>query len=441
MFPKIKMVDSLQNLLTGLGVSGMDKSVGSEFHEVHMSAEELDAAYSSDWLSGKVCNLPPFDMTREWRKMTGSMDADMKTKFMAEEKRLNLREKIKDAMTWGRLYGGAGIIINADDGNLHQPWFPIDISQVKKEGLKYLIVSDRQFLHTGKISHSPLEENYGFPETYRIAPSSTEIHHSRVCRFEGVKLPLSGRRRNQYWGKSYIEHMSTVLKRAAEAQESVGALLHESTVDIIKVTDLMHMLSNPESEAQLRNRFSVAKMQKSMNRMLLLDADEEYITNTQQFTGIVEIIEKMLSIAGGAADIPITRLLGTSPGGMSSTGESDIRNYYDHLSARQEVDLRPKLEYLDRIIFASLFGREAEDGELDFEFNPLWQMSEKEKAELELNRSQRDTAYLASGVLNQAIVAKDLMEDNTYSGVDSKYVKELEDLIKEPEEFEPDEGL
>lgn len=433
---KVKMVvsDSLQNLLSGLGVNGMDKSTASQFVETKLTDRELEDAYSSDWLSGKVCDLPPFDMTREWRTMDGDMTPEDKAKWIEYEKLLKLPSKSKDAMTWGRVYGGAGIVINVKDGK--EPWEPLDLNAIKKDSLQFLIVSDKQFLHLGTLDNNPFSENYGFPDTYRLAPSSVQIHHTRVIRFEGKPLPLQARRRNKYWGKSIIEALHSALQRAAEAQESVGTLLHESTVDVIRIPDLMAQLANPETTSALTSRFATAKLQKSINRMLLMDIDEEYEQHAQSFTGVVELIEKFLSIVGGAADIPITRLLGTSPAGMDATGESDIRNYYDFLSAKQETELRPKLEYLDQIMFRSLFGREPREDELSFEFNPLWQMSEAEKAELQANRAVRDQAYTDMNVVNEAIIAKDLSEKGVYSGVDAEYVKEMEKLVKEAEEEE-----
>jgi len=443
MFDSTKAVvfDSLQNLLTGLGVQGVDKSASSSFYEVEIDPIELEAAYSSDWLSAKVCNLPPFDMTREWRKMDGSMSPEKLKIWKEFEKEIKLQEKTKEVMIWGRLYGGAGIIINVDDGHQNEPSEPLELDKIKKGSLKFLIVSDKQYLHVGRIDNNPLSENFGYPETYRMAPSSIEIHHTRVCRFEGLKLPLNGRRRNRYWGKSIIESIHSALLRAGEVQESIGTLIHEATVDIIKIPDLMSMLSSKDTEAQLKKRFGVAKMQKSINRMMLMDADEEYEQSSQTFTGLTDIIEKFLSIVGGAADIPITRLLGSSPAGMNSTGESDIRNYYDMLSAKQETELRPKLEYIDKILYRSLFGTEPQDGELDFSFNPLWQMSEQEKAELETSRASRDSEYLGNNIVNEAIIAKDLMERRVYSGVDAEYVKEMEEIVKEADSESENENL
>ena len=80
------------------------------------------------------------------------------------------------------------------------------------------------------------------------------------------------------------------------------------------------------------------------------------------------MVRTVLQVAAGAADIPVTRLLGQSPAGLSATGESDTRNYYDMIAARQEVELRPRLERLDRLVLHSA-GVDPEA--LTFEFRPL----------------------------------------------------------------------
>ena len=52
----------------------------------------------------------------------------------------------------------------------------------------------------------------------------------------------------------------------------------------------------------------------------------------------------------------MTRLLGQRSSGLSATGESDTRNYDDMIAACQELDLRPRLEQLDRIMLLAAFG-------------------------------------------------------------------------------------
>ena len=86
----------------------------------------------------------------------------------------------------------------------------------------------------------------------------------------------------------------------------------------------------------------------------------------------------------------MTRLLGQSPAGLSATGDSDTRNYYDMISARQEIDLRPQLERLDRLILRSAG---VDPAALTFEFRPLWQMDAAAKATIALQKAQATQIY------------------------------------------------
>ena len=92
---------------------------------------------------------------------------------------------------------------------------------------------------------------------------------------------------------------------------------------------------------------------KSINNLLLLGDGETWSRQSIDFAGLPEMVRTFLQVAAGAADIPVTRLLGQSPAGLSATGDSDTRNYYDMIAARQELDLRPQLERLDALLLRS----------------------------------------------------------------------------------------
>ena len=87
----------------------------------------------------------------------------------------------------------------------------------------------------------------------------------------------------------------------------------------------------------------------------------------------------MMDMAG-AAEIPATKLFGRSPEGMNSTGEADLRNYYDMIAQMQERYLRPALEKLVPVMAISCWGYAPEDMEIIFE--PIMTSSPAEKAEL-----------------------------------------------------------
>ena len=113
--------------------------------------------------------------------------------------------------------------------------------------------------------------------------------------------------------------------------------------------------------------------------------------------------------------VPVTRLLCQSPAGLSAKGESDTRNSYDMIAARQELDLRPQLERLDRLILRS---EGLDPTALTFAFRPLWQLDAPAQAALALTKAQATQIYVWLGLWPAAVTARlaqaQIVADGTY---------------------------
>ncbi len=203
----------------------------------------------------------------------------------------------------------------------------------------------------------------------------------------------------------------------AMALTTAGArsLMHEAKVDVVTVPNLSEHLSSADTTAQLSARFAYAAAMKSINNLLLLGDGETWARQRIDFAGLPEMVRTFLQVAAGAADIPVTRLLGQSPAGLSATGDSDTRNYYDMVSARQEIDLRPQLERLDRLILRS---KGIDPGALTFAFRPLRQLDASAKAAVALSKTQATQIYAGLGLWPAAVTAwlveAQVVEDGVY---------------------------
>jgi hypothetical protein len=101
------------------------------------------------------------------------------------------------------------------------------------------------------------------------------------------------------------------------------------------------------------------------------------------------------------------------------------------ISAKQESDLRDRLEYLDEILVRSELGAMPDD--YRFEFKPLWQQSDAEKATAENSRAQRDKTYYDMGAVTEGLIARELRERGTYQTMTNEDVELAEELAKEPD--------
>jgi uncharacterized protein len=128
-----------------------------------------------------------------------------------------------------------------------------------------------------------------------------------------------------------------------------------------------------------------------------------------------------LLLCCAAADIPSTRMLSREPAGMNSTGESDLRNYYDRLSSEQNVKYRPALSRLDEVLIRHTFG--TRDPSIRYDWNPLWQMTAPEKADCTLKKAQAFKIDVESGMINHEALSEarvsQLVEDGVYPGLDA----------------------
>ena len=110
--------DKLVNLVANLGTE-RDKASGSTYSPVILTDEQLINAYRGAWLPRKIVDIPALDGTRRWRAWQA--DKDQIEKIEAEEARLDLRAKVKQALTRARLFGGSAIFIGTGETNTTTP--------------------------------------------------------------------------------------------------------------------------------------------------------------------------------------------------------------------------------------------------------------------------------------------------------------------------------
>ncbi len=217
---------------------------------------------------------------------------------------------------------------------------------------------------------------------------------------------------------------------------SVAQLLHEAKITVIKSENLASSLSTPEGTRLLSERWSYANQLKSIVNTLLLDGSEEFEQKQTSFANLDSVMEAFLSIVSGASDIPITKLLGHSAKGLNATGEGDARNYYDMLDGLRESSLRPALERLDDLLWRDETGAPA-PADTFFSWNPLWQMTAKELAELAKIKSETTKNYVGLGLFDDElwgeIIPNQLIEDEVYPGLEAA-VAELQTVLA-PEEI------
>lgn len=364
-----KVNDGLENIVSGIGGES-DKSTYNRWTHSGKNLDwvQLAARYREDWVSQKVCNIIPQDMTRTWRHINTEEGR------LADDE-LMIADKFREAYKWARVYGTSFIVLDIKgSGPLSKP---LNMKRLKKGCIRSLQVIDRTRMHAmGTIDTEPMSPTYGLPTHYQFVNSASSIHHSRLLRFEATELPLYEFMRNQWYSDSTLIPLMEVTDNFHTAAKAAAQLCQEAVVDVVSIEGLQDILTSEEGEAQIMKRFRVMKQLKSLYNVLLLDSTEEYSTKTAQLSGIKDLIWEYLRIIAAAVGIPATRFLSASPDGMNATGESDLNNYIDLLQGLQRAIFKPKLITIDTLIQAH-YGIE----KYTYEFNCIFPESLTQKAE------------------------------------------------------------
>lgn len=373
--------DSLTNGITGQGL-GADPRRGNAYVATYMTRETIAAAYEGSGMMAKVVDIPALDMVREWRDWQA--DKETITKLEAEEKRLDIRGKVRLAETFRGLGGGAMILGLPGDPASPAP------ANVRTKGIAYIHVVSRFDLGMTGIVDDHEDPRFGGPEYFTMSTTRGQqrIHPSRVIAFKGDPIAslVNSQWEERFWGRSRVARVIEAVQNSDSAQGAFASLITKARNIIIGIPGLMDLVADADGEAALQRRLAAFVLGESMYNATLRDAGDgtagagETIDHRQvNWAGIPEIMMAFAQFVSAVSDIPATRLLGRSPAGMNATGEGDEKNWTKMVRAKQTLELAPCVDRLDQFLIPSALGKL--DAEVWYEWAPLDTPSEKERAD------------------------------------------------------------
>lgn len=418
----VMTLDAFSNPLFRLGYGSQSPLEATEYPLTRMTDNYalLNSLYRDNWVVQNVVGLMVDDMLREWYKLRGSLAPEYQDELARVERVTQLRARLNEGLRWGRLYGGAAglILIRGQESMLEQP---LELETVMPGSFAGLMILDRW---SGIVPDMGLVTDLGdpdlnLPEYYMINNAEgrmvARVHHSRIIRFTGRELPYLEQIAELYWGESEVEALYKDVVAHDNVSANIAALTFRANIDTMEVQNLEQLMAVGSTEQQKRFwRVMQAQSVMKSNFGYQLVNKGDQVQNTQfTFTGLDHVYEAMCLNLCGASHYPMTKLFGRSPAGMNSTGESDLKNYYDYVNAQREAKLRPALERLLPVMAMSAWGAVPDDLKIDFP--PLWTPTAKEVADIAKVKSEAAIAGFQAGLYDKATAMKELkkLEDET----------------------------
>lgn len=402
----VERVDAWTNALTGFGLMSRDKTMSGRYSfDGYLSDAELTSLYVGSDMAARIIDCVPEECFREGFEIAGADG-------VAEEISKAVKEFVPttaagvsgvaaifaDAMRWGRLYGGAAIVLGADDGGDAEA--PLREDAIRT--FKIARVVDRRWIWPVEWYRDPMDPKFGNPSVYQITTLSqsvsvntVRIHETRLILFGGeptpndVKLSLSG------WDNSVLKRCYAPLRQFDSNWKSLELLLTDASQGIFKIKDL-YMLLAQGNEKALMDRLALVDMGRSIARSIVIDDTEEFKRDNHTFAGIPDALAQSSLRLSASARIPVTVLMCQSPTGMNATGESDFRMWYDRNGACQRNDLQPRIERFIKLLCLSKDGPTGGNlpDDLCIKWKPLWKPTAKEEAETYSATATGDKLYV-----------------------------------------------
>lgn len=443
---RARALDAFTNVLARLGAGTPNLLEGTEYSLQRLSRDfnQLNALYRESWIIRRIIDVIPSDMLKNWITITSGIDPDVEKKLSISLRRTQLIDKLKRGMQWGRLYGGAlGVMLVKHQGyDLSQP---LRLDWIMPGDFAGLLIFDRWngVNPSSELIEDISDPDYGYPKYYTVTDpaggGSVKIHHSRVIRFTGNTLPFWEEIAEMQWGASVVESVFDELKKRDNVSWNIAQLTFMANIRVLKMQDLGQLLAatDSESQAELLRTLEAQNMLLNNMGMQVMDAADGLETHQYTFGGLADCYQQFIMDISGAAEIPVTKLFGRSPSGLNATGESDLQNYYDMIAEKQEAVLRPILNKVLPPFIISTIGSLPED--FDFDFDPVAEPSDKERADLAKCGTDNVVAAYNAGLISQRTALQELKQQSERTGVwtniTDEDIERASDSVEQPGEM------
>lgn len=420
-------MDAFSNPAARLGFGTMDLTQATTYPMTRLTQnyELLTSLYRDNWIVQNIVATIPNDMIRKWYEIKSGIAPDYINQMVKLERRTQIRKKLLLGMYWGRLYGGAvGVILIKGQNDMSQP---LDLDMVLPGSFLGLQILDRWsgVYPEGELVTDPSDPDFGLPAYYTIRDDTTgymvaRVHHSRIIRFIGRELPWLEQVTEIYWGESELEAIYNEIVRRDNVAANIAGLTFRANVNYMETEGLDQLLGTANTEMQRRfwNVLAAQSIMESNFGTRVINKGDA-IHNTQYtFAGLPEVYDRVMMDVAGAARTPVTKLFGRSPAGLNSTGESDMKNYYDYIDGLRENELRPVIERLLPIMALSAWGMIPDD--LDIQFPPMETADADQQAQITERNTNSILAVYQNDLMDAATAMKELQAIGEETGIFSK---------------------
>lgn len=398
----------------------------------------LMAFIAKHWLVDKACGMPARDSIRQGYKVDCD-HADVIKALTKLDRKHNINKLMREHIQTGRRFGGSAalfLVESTDPDYYVNPFNPDGVTPGSYKGIK---VIDPMHMHpvvdSGNVQ-DPASPHYMRPTYWRIGGS--DYHYTHFVMFIPYPVADIAKPTYNYFGVSVperiYERVYAAERTANEAPElAMTKRLGTAEVPDLEEADIDGMYEQFEALQAFRDNFGT----------MILPAGSNYTQHETALADLDTTIMTQYQLVAAGANVPATKLLGTTPKGFNATGEYEEGIYREELESIQANDLDPLLvRHYEMLARSEGLGAH----EVSIQWEALDSPTAKEFAEINNLKAQTAVAYQQTGAIDGEDIRNALKVDvdSDYFGLkEAEFVDEEEDNPnQEAAELggEPEEG-
>lgn len=360
------------------------------------------AAIAKHWLVDKAIGMPARDALRQGYRIDGKGQGLKKLENQTRKRQLNTI--MREFITTGRTFGGAIalFVVDSTDPNYYEkPFNPDGVMPGQYKGIKIIEPTWVTPELTSANVQDPGSMQFYVPTFWRIG---TRLYHkSHLCFY--IPFPVSNLAKNSYrfFGVSVPERIYERVYAAERTANEAPQLAMTKRLLSLGIKDLGDadkdvVAANMAYFMQMRDNYGVN-----------ITGDEDTINQFDTALGDLDTtIMTQYQLVAASANVPATKLLGTTPKGFNATGEYEESSYREELESMQTNDLEPLMDRHLELLSRSM---QLQVQDLSIVWEALDSPTAKEYAEINDLKAKTAKSLVEIGAIDGDDVRKQLAED------------------------------
>lgn len=427
-----------------MGQSGLPDAQVNWYLTQGFIGYQLCAIIAQHWLVQRACVMPARDAIRKGFQFKSLSDTPLTSEITKAIQRANRKYKLDknlvEFVKFQRVFGIRVAMFKIDSADLDFYVRPFNPDSVKPGTYRGISQVDPYWMTpelTDAAAFDPSAIDFYEP-TYWVI-NGKRVHKSHLVIIRGPDVADILKPAYLYGGLSIPQQICERVY-AAERTANEAPLLALSKRSTIYYTDAAKAIANEGSFLE-----KLAMWANYRDNWGVKIADRENDKVEQHDTSLADldtVIMTNYQLVASIAEMPATKLLGTTPKGFNSTGDYETDTYHEMLGSIQVNDMEPLIERHMMCLIRSEIAPVHNDGKIfgvDVVWNPLSELDAVELSAKNKTDAESDQILVTIGAVTAAEVRERLSNDE-HSGFRNIPTEVPDDGNDDEEDGAPSDG-